>query len=42
MRTTGRIHVGADADVTTFDSNTVLNGTPFAEPAPQVPLTRLE
>ncbi len=33
MRTKGRIRVGADADITIFDSNTVLDRATFAEPA---------
>ena len=33
MRTKGRIRVGADADITIFDSNTILDRATFAEPA---------
>ena len=33
MRTKGRLRVGADADITIFDSNTVLDRATFEEPA---------
>ena len=33
MRTKGRLRVGADADITIFDSNTVLDHATFEEPA---------
>ncbi len=33
MRNKGRIRVGADADITVFDANRVIDRATFAEPA---------